>query len=150
MLKVIDDGVVITLNGTDTNPVFIMAGILVVLAIGVLIVAMVAPVEITIGVMTLFAMLIFGFNVYKNRRQYQSHIKSGQIIIKNHTLIANGQTDKLTHDAIIDVIDKTLVIKDVGRSWYISGFDDAKEIHVAKSILEGQALQKREQAIRIL
>lgn len=150
MLKVIDDGVSITLSGTETNPVLIMAGILVLLAIGVSIVAMTAPVEITIGAMALFAVLVFGFNWYKNRRQYQSHIKSGQLIIKNRILIANGQTAKLTNHASIDIINETLVIKDEGRSWYVSGFDDVRELHVAKSVLEGKALEKREQAIRLL
>lgn len=150
MLRVVDGGVSITLNGKDTNPLFVMAGVLVALAVCVAVVAMIAPVEVTIGVMALLAVLIFVFNVYKNRLQTQSHIKSGQITIKNRTLIAGGQTVRLTPDATIELVGKTLLIKDLGRSWHIGGFEDDKERHVAKSVLEGKALEKREQAIRLM
>lgn len=150
MLKVIDDGVSITLNGIESNPVFIMAGVLVALAVGVAVVAMTAPVEITIGVMAVFAVLIFGFNIYKNRLKDQSRIATGVIIIKNRAFIAQGQNVKLSENARIELINDTLVITDLGRSWHILGFDNDKERHVAKSVLEGKALEKREQAIRIL
>lgn len=150
MLKVIDDGVSITLNGTESNPVFVMAGVLVVLAVCVAVVAMTAPVQITIGVMAVFAVLIFGFNIYKNRLKYQSRIATGVIIIKNRAFIAQGQNVKLSDNARIELINDTLVITDLGRSWHILGFDNDKERHVAKSVLEGKALEKREQAIRIL
>ncbi|STZ07259.1 Uncharacterised protein [Moraxella caprae] len=150
MLKVIDDGVSITLNGTESNPVFVMAGVLVVLAICVAVVAMTAPVQITIGMMAVFAVLIFGFNIYKNRLKYQSRIATGVIIIKNRAFIAQGQNVKLSENACIELINDTLVITDLGRSWHILGFDNDKERHVAKSVLEGKALEKREQAIRIL
>lgn len=150
MLKVVDEGVSITLVGKDKNPLFVMAGVLVVCAIGVAVVAMTMPAEITIGVMAVFAVLIFGFNIYKNRLQYQSHIASGQIIIKNRAFIANGQNVKLSQNAQISLTDTTLIIIDLGRSWHISGFETDKERQVAKSVLEGKALEKREQAIRLL
>ncbi|MBE9579683.1 MULTISPECIES: hypothetical protein [Moraxella] len=150
MLKVIDDGVSITLNGTESNPVFIMAGVLVALAVCVAVVAMTAPVEITIGVMAVFAVLIFGFNIYKNRLKYQSRVATGVIIIKNRAFIAQGQNVKLSDNARIELINDALVITDLGRSWHILGFDNDKERQVAKSVLEGKALEKREQAIRIL
>lgn len=149
MLKVIDDGVSITLSGTKSNSVFTMAGVLVVLAVCVMVVAMTAPVKITIGVMAVFAVLIFGFNIYKDRLKYQSRIATGVIIIKNHTFIAQGQTVKLSKDASIELINNVLVITDLGRSWHILGFDNDKERHIAKSVLEGKALEKQEQAIRI-
>lgn len=150
MLKVIDDGVSITLNGTESNPIFVMAGALVALAVCVAVVAMTAPVEITIGVMAVFAVLIFGFNIYKNHLKYQSRVATGVIIIKNRAFIAQGQNVKLSDNARIELINDTLVITDLGRSWHILGFDNDKERHVAKSVLEGKALEKREQAIRIL
>ena len=150
MLKVVDDGVSITLVGKDKNPLFVMASVLVVLAIGVAVVAMTMPVQIIIGVMAVFAVLVFGFNIYKNRLQYQSHITNGQITIKRRTLITNNQNIKLTDDVQITLTDGILIIKDIGRSWYISGFESDKECHVAKSVLEGKVLEKKEKAIRIL
>lgn len=150
MLKVVDDGVSITLVGKNKNPLFMMASGLIVLAVVVAVVAMTMPVKITIGVMAVFAVLIFGFNIYKNRLQYQSHVASGQITIKNHAFITNGQHVKLTNNAQITLTDTTLIIADLGRSWHISGFETDKERQVAKSVLEGKALQKNEQAIRIL
>ena len=57
---------------------------------------------------------------------------------------------KLTDDVQITLTDGILIIKDIGRSWYISGFESDKECHVAKSVLEGKALEKKEKAIRIL
>lgn len=150
MLKLIDDGVSITLNGTDKNPLFVIASALVVLAIIVAVVAMLAPVQITIGVMAMFAVLIFVFNAYKNRLQYQSHIGTGQLIVKNRSFIAHGQSVKLSDNAQIELAGETLVITDLGRSWHFSGFDDVKECHVAKSVMEGKALEKQEKAIRLL
>lgn len=150
MLKVIDDGVSITLNGTDKNPLFAISAILVVLAIGVAVVAMVAPVQITIGVMAVFAVLIFMFNIYKNRLQYQSHIATGQFIVKNRSFMAVGHTVKLSENAQIELVGETLMVVDLGRTWLISGFDNDKERHVAKSVLEGKALEKQERAIRLL
>lgn len=150
MLKVVDDGVSITLTGQDKNPLFVMASVLVILAVGVAVVAMTMPVEMTIGVMAVFAVLVFGFNLYKNRRQYQHHISNGQIIIKNHAFTINGQNIKLTHDAKIIMANDTLIISDLGRSWHISGFEAPQECTVAKSVLEGKPLQKNERAIRIL
>lgn len=150
MLKVIDDGVSITLSGTDTNPIFVMAGVLVVLAVVVAVVAMMASVKVTIATMAVFAVLIFSFNVYKNRLKYQSRIATGVIIIKNRVFITQGHTVKLSENASIELINDALVITDLGRSWHVLGFDDDKERHVAKSVLEGRVLQKQEQAIRIL
>lgn len=150
MLKVIDDGVLITLNGTPKNTLYWFSLGLLVLAVVVAVVAMVAPVQITIGFMAVFAVLIFIFNLYKNRQKYQSDIVSGQIVIKNRAFVFEGRTIKLSEQAYIHLTDSKLIIKDLGRVWHISGFDDVKECHVAQSVLEGKALEKQERAIRIL
>ena len=64
MLKVIDDGVLITLNGTPKNTLYWFSLGLLALAVVVAVVAMVAPVQITIGFMAVFAV---GFMVFPFR-----------------------------------------------------------------------------------
>lgn len=150
MLKVVDDGVVITLAGKDKNPLFMMSLVLVILAIGVAVIAMTMSVEITIGSFFVLACLIFGFNLYKNKLKNHGFISTGNITIKNRQFIGGGQSVKLSSDAQISLANDTLIIKDLGRVWQISGFEMDKEIHIAKSVLEGKALEKRERAIRLL
>ena len=150
MLKVVDDGVVIQLSGVQTNPLLIPAAMLVVVALIVAIIAMTMPVKATIGAMAVLAVLIFVFNRYKQRYQYEKTIATGQITVKNRHFISAGHAVKLSNDATIIVRHHTLTIKDLGRVWHITGFDNEKECLIAQSVLEGKALQKREQPIRIM
>lgn len=150
MLKVIDGGVQITLTGKDKNPLFIISMLLIILALIVAVIAMTMSIRITIGALFVFACLIFAFNIYKNKMSNQSFISTGQLIIKNRHFISGGHAVKLSNDAKIEIINQTLIINDLGRVWHIVGFEQDKEIHVAKSVLEGKPLEKKERAIRLL
>lgn len=150
MLKVIDDGVVIELNGTDKNPMFWLSFGLIALALGVAFIAATMPVEVAMGSMALFAVLVFGFNILKNKQKTHSHITSGKLTVKRLEFVGGGEAVKLSENASISTTKDTLVVADLGRVWHISGFDSQKELLVAQSVLEGKPLQKREQAIRLL
>lgn len=150
MLKVIDDGVIITLNGTDKNPLFVMSVVLVGCAMAVAVIAMTMSVDVTIGAMAVFAVMIFIFNLYKNRLSTQITITSGNITIKKRHFITAQHSVRLSDNAVISLSDDVLTVADLGRVWRITGCDDVKEIHVAKAVLEGQTPQKQERAIRIL
>lgn len=149
MLRLIDEGVVITLNGKAPNHLFVMAGALLGCAILVALVAMMASVEITLGTMALLAVVIFVFNVYRLRTQTRT-ITQGQITLKKHTLIAGTHSVRFSETAKIEMAGEMLVIEDLGECWQVGGFDSEKERHIAKLVLEGQPLQKNERAIRIL
>lgn len=150
MLKVIDDGVIITLTGNNKSPLLLWSSILVVLAIGVAVVAITTSTRTTIGVMFVFAVLVFIFNIYKNKLSNHGFISTGQLTIKNHHFISSSHSVKLSDDATITLTQQKLIIRDLGRVWHISGFEQDKELHITKSILEGKALEKRERAIRLL
>lgn len=150
MLKVIDDGVTITLTGKTKNPLLVASFVLVVLAVGVLIIAMTAQTRTTISVMFGFAILIFIFNIYKNKLTNHGFISQGQLTIKNRHFISNGHSVKLSDNATISITEQKLIVDDLGRVWHIWGFESDKELHVAKSVLEGKTPEKRERAIRLL
>lgn len=150
MLKVIDDGITITLTGKAKNPLLLWSSALVILAVGLAVVAMTMPIRITIGAMFGFAVLIFIFNIYKNKLKNHSFINQGQLTIKNRHFISNGHSVKLSDNATITIAQHKLIIDDLGRVWHIFGFEQDKELHIAKSVLEGKALEKRERAIRLL
>lgn len=150
MLKVIDDGVVVTLTGKDKNPTFAISLVLVILALGVALIAITMPVQITMVAFFVLACLIFGFNLYKNKRSNHGFISTGNLTIKNRHFIGGGHSVKLSDDAKIVLMPNGLTIKDLGRVWQLSGFESDKELHVVKSVLEGKALEKRERAVRLL
>lgn len=149
MLKVVDDGVQITLMGKNKNPLFVMSVLLMILAVAVAIIAITMPIRTTIGALFVFACLIFAFNIYKNKLSHQTFINAGQLIIKNRHFIGGGHSVKLSNHAKIEMVNHTLIINDLGRVWHIAGFEQDKEIQVAKSVLEGKALEKKERAIRL-
>lgn len=150
MLKIIDDGVVITLTGNNKNPLLLWSSALLVLAVGLAVVAMTMPIRITIGAMFVFAVLIFFFNMYKNKLNNHGFIGAGQLTIKNRHFIGDGHSVKLSNHAKIEMVNHTLIINDLGRVWHIAGFEQDKELHIAKAILEGKTPEKRERAIRLL
>lgn len=150
MLKVIDDGVQITLTGKHKNPLLLYSSVLVVLAVVVAFVAALAPVRITLAVMFAFAGLVLLFNLYKNKLSTHSFISAGNLIVKSRHFISDGHSVKLSNDAVIKLSNQDLIIHDLGRVWHISGFAQIRELEIAKSVLEGKALEKRERAIRLL
>ena len=150
MLKVIDEGVQITLTGKAKDPLFMLSFVLLGVAILVGVSAMMLPTKATLSIFFVFAVLVFGFNAYKRRLATQTFIATGSLTVKNRHFIGGAHAIKLSENAKIDIVGESLVIDDLGRKWHLSGFDDVKEIHVAKSVLEGKALEKQERAIRML
>ncbi len=150
MLKVIDEGVQITLSGKPKDPLFMLSFMLLAVAILVAISAMTLSTKATLFILFVFACLVFGFNSYKRRLASKTFIVSGTLTVKNRHFIGGGHAIKLSEKAKITLTAESLLIEDLGRTWVLSGFDDGREIHVAKSVLEGKALEKQEKAIRLL
>lgn len=149
MLKVLEDGVEITLNGKDKNPLFLFSSILVICAILVAVVAMVAPVEMTLLAFFGLACLILGFNIYKNKLSKQMLISTGVLTIKNQELQFLGRKILLSKNAQIIMLDENLTIMDLDKTWVFSGFDSQKELEVAHCVLQGKMLQKQAKSIRL-
>lgn len=149
MLKVLEDGVEITLNGKDKNPLFLFSSILVICAILVAVVAMVAPVEMTLLAFFGLACLILGFNIYKNKLSKQMLISTGVLTIKNQELQFLGRKILLSKNAQIIMLDESLTVMDLDKTWVFSGFDSQKELEVAHCVLQGKMLQKQAKSIRL-
>ncbi len=149
MLKVLEDGVQITLHGKDKNPLFLFSSVLVVCAILVAIIAMTSPIQTTLLAFFGLACLIFGFNIYKHKLSKQVVITTGTVVIKNNQIALQNQTIKLTQDAQISICDDSLNIEDLGRKWVFVGFENQKELEIVQCVLQGRMLQKRVKTIRL-
>lgn len=149
MLKVLEDGVEITLNGKDKNPLFLFSSVLVICAILVAVIAMVAPVEMTLLAFFGLACLILGFNIYKNKLSKQMLISTGVLTIKNQELQFLGRKILLSKNAQIIMLDESLTVMDLDKTWVFSGFDSQKELEVAHCVLQGKMLQKQAKSIRL-
>lgn len=149
MIKVIDDGIEITLQGNQSNPLFLFSLLLVAMAMVTAVIAMTLPVKVTIGALFVLAVFIFMFNIYKNHHGKRSYFATGRLVLKERHFLIGAHSVKLTQHAELLLIDGGLVIKDAGRVWHFSGFETDKESQIAKSVLEGKRLEKKACAIRL-
>ena len=67
MLIVEDDGVIITLNGKVKDSLFWWSMILLLLGVLVAIICLIAPVFYAIGALALFAVVVFVFNIQRQK-----------------------------------------------------------------------------------
>ncbi|UNU73712.1 hypothetical protein LU293_02030 [Moraxella nasovis] len=149
MLKVIDDGVEIALHGKQSNSLFWVSIVLVVLALIVAVVAMTQKVQITIGMMAVFAVVIFIFNTIKAKAKSRLSITSGHLVLKNQSFCCGHHAVQLSPTAQIIVANDTLIIKDKDKTWQISGFEHEKELMVAQSVLMGKDIAKQQKTIKM-
>ena len=74
MLIVEDNGVIITLNGQVKDPLFWWSMILLLLGVLVAIICLIAPVFYAIGALALFAVVVFVFNIQRQKSQNLSYV----------------------------------------------------------------------------
>ncbi|MDO5652162.1 MAG: hypothetical protein Q4G13_08550 [Moraxella sp.] len=149
MLKVLNDGVQITLNGNGSDPLFIWAGCLVGLAVLVAVGCMVLPVPYAIGSVALLAIFMYFFNQQRHAVKTIKHYHQGVLIIRSNHFSIDGAGVGLSDNAQIDIAKGVLSVVDRGLSYRFVGFDDDKELEIAKKVLQGHAITKNEKTVKM-
>lgn len=146
-MVVLDDGVQITLTGKDSDTLFVWAIAMLLCAVAVAVVCMTMPVPYAIGAVALWAVAMYFFNQKKHAAKTQKRYAQGALTIKNHQVNINGLVINLSQDAKIVANNEHLMIQDKGMTHYFTGFADVNEIQIAKAVLGGQKIAKREKMI---
>ncbi len=160
MLKLIDDGAKITLQGQSPaadNGLFWFGTALLVGAVAVALAMSLLPERLAIGAL---ALLIIGSFIFNQQRQQRKKTMSGVISngvlwVRDGELVHDNQGKRehihLTDGDKITLIGEQLQIVDCDdiRKYLISGFDNIQEATAAKAILQGQALGKRHANIKM-
>ena len=160
MLKLIDDGAQITLQGQPRaadSGMFWFGSALLIGAVAVAMAMSLLSERLAIGAL---ALLIIGSFIFNRQRQKQKQAASG--MISSGTLWVRA--GELVHDNLgkreqitLADTDKVLLLNSAlqivdgndNRRYYISGFETNQEATAAKAILEGQALTKRHVNIKM-
>lgn len=142
-MQVLDDGVSITLTGKDSDPLFLWASGMLVFALIVAVICFTMPVPYAIGSVAIWAVLMYFFNQRKHATKTQKRYARGVLIAKNRHLTINGMGMLLSDDVRIDVNGDSLVVFDRGVTHRFLGFEDEREIAIAKAVLMGQKVARR-------
>lgn len=148
-MQVLDDGVSITLIGKDSDPLFVWAIGMVVCAFVVAVICFTMPVSYAIGSVAILAILMYFFNQKKHAIQTQKHHNQGNLILKDHYFNINGIGLSLSDDAHIVADANSLTVADKGMVYRFSEFADGREIEIAKAVLMGQKIARRNVNIKI-
>ncbi len=148
-MQVLDDGVSITLTGTDSDPLFLWAIGMLVFALIVAVICFTMPVPYAIGSVAIWAVLMYFFNQKKHAAKTQKRYARGVLIIKNRHLTINGMGMSLSDGAQIDVNGDSLVVSDRGIAHRFLGFEDEREIAIAQAVLMGRKVAKRSASITL-
>lgn len=144
MLTLSDDGVQITLMGSHSNALMV-AVLMLVLAVGVALAITMLPSAYAILAVFGLACLCFWFN---HHRKNNTVIATGQVWVKSGVIIYNGQKFVFDNPAVHISQDK-LMIKSSKKSLILQGFENPKEISIAKAVLLGQAVMGNKVAIKM-
>lgn len=109
-MQVLDDGVSITLTGSDSDPLFLWAIGMLFFALIVAVICFTMPVPYAIGSVAIWAVLMYFFNQKKHAAKTQKRYARGVLIIKNRHLTINGMGMSLSDGAQIDVNGDSLVL----------------------------------------
>ncbi|WFF39113.1 hypothetical protein LU290_02475 [Moraxella nasibovis] len=149
MMRVLDDGVEITLAGKSSDSLFVWSIAMLGCALVVAVICFTLPVPYAIGAVAVWAVLMYFFNQKKHAAKTHKHHAQGTLIIKNRLLIINGVQISLSQDAKISSDGERLSVFDKGLCHHFAGFTDVREIEIAKAVLEGQKIAKRAKEIKM-
>lgn len=152
MLQVVNDGVIIQLDGKTHNRLFALTIGLIITAIITAIIAMTMPTPFAIGAMAFFATLIFGFNLLTQKDKQHITLSSGQLHVTPHQLTHQKGVFCLSDKAVITQSDNTLTISDptnISQTIIICGFHDLRHLDITQQILRGKKIAKNHVAIKL-
>lgn len=149
MLIVEDDGVIITLNGKEQDPLFWWSMILLLLGVLVAIICLVAPVFYAIGALALFAVVVFMFNIQRQKAKNCHIFSQGRLKITPKRFEIHNKSLTLSASATVSAKDNKMTIVDRGIEYHFTGFADDCEINIAKQVLLGKSIKTNSVAVTL-
>lgn len=150
MLTVNDDGVSIQLSGQGGDPLFWWSVGLLVLGMIVAVVCFTMPVEYAIGSLFVFAVAMFGFNIKRHRAKRRHVFGVGELRLTPKRFVIDDKSLTLSETAEVIINGAWLIIKDRGLEYHFSGFADEREMSIAKAVLDGQSVAKKNAVIKMV
>ncbi len=150
MLTVNDDGVSIRLTGQGGDPLFWWSVGLLVLGIVVAVICFTMPVEYAIGSLFVFAVAMFGFNIKRHQAKRRHVFGVGELRLKPKRFMIDDKSLTLSESAQVDINGVWLIVKDRGLEYHFTGFADEREISIAKAVLDGQSVAKKNAVIKMV
>lgn len=149
MLIVEDDGVIITLNGKVKDSLFWWSMILLLLGVLVAIICLIAPVFYAIGALALFAVVVFVFNIQRQKAKTCHMFSQGRLKITPKHFEIHNKSLTLSASATISAKDNEMTIVDRGIEYHFTGFADDREINIAKQVLLGKSIKTNAVAVTL-
>lgn len=159
MLKVIENGVLITLTGdaSKQDGVFLFGLLLLVGAVLVALAMVFLPTKWAIGALALLVVGSFIFNHWRQQQTQQSgqEIDSGVIQLTQgqlvHQQMGKQQTIILDAQDYVELNNDQLIIysADKQKKCQVVGFETLKEAEVAKKVLQGKTLATKNTNIKL-
>ncbi|WP_294032914.1 hypothetical protein [uncultured Moraxella sp.] len=150
MLTVNDDGVSIRLTGQGGDPLFWWSVGLLVLGIVVAVICFTMPVEYAIGSLFVFAVAMFGFNIKRHQAKRRHVFGVGELRLTPKRFMIDDKSLTLSESAQVDINGVWLIVKDRGLEYHFSGFADEREMSIAKAVLDGQSVAKKNAVIKMV
>ncbi len=150
MLTVNDDGVSIRLTGQGGDPLFWWSVGLLVLGIVVAVICFTMPVEYAIGSLFVFAVAMFGFNIKRHQAKRRHVFGVGELKLTPKRFMIDDKSLTLSESAQVDIDGVWLIVKDRGIEYHFSGFADEREMSIAKAVLDGQSVAKKNAVIKMV
>lgn len=150
MLTVNDDGVSIRLTGQGGDPLFWWSVGLLVLGIVVAVICFTMPVEYAIGSLFVFAVAMFGFNIKRHQAKRRHVFGVGELRLTPKRFMIDDKSLTLSESAQVDINGVWLIVKDRGIEYHFTGFADEREMSIAKAVLDGQSVAKKNAVIKMV
>ena len=150
MLTVNDDGVSIRLTGQGGDPLFWWSVGLLVLGIVVAVICFTMPVEYAIGSLFVFAVAMFGFNIKRHQAKRRHVFGVGELKLTPKRFMIDDKSLTLSESAQVDINGTWLIVKDRGIEYHFTGFADEREMSIAKAVLDGQSVAKKNAVIKMV
>ncbi len=150
MLTVNDDGVSIRLTGQGGDPLFWWSVGLLVLGIVVAVICFTMPVEYAIGSLFVFAVAMFGFNIKRHQAKRRHVFGVGELRLTPKRFMIDDKSLTLSVSAQVNINGVWLIVKDRGLEYHFTGFADEREMSIAKAVLDGQSVAKKNAVIKMV
>lgn len=149
MLIVEDDGVIITLNGKVKDSLFWWSMILLLLGVLVAIICLIAPVFYAIGALAVFAVVVFVFNIQRQKAKTCHMFSQGRLKITPKRFEIHNKSLTLSASATVSTTDNKITIIDRDIEYHFTGFADNREIDIAKQVLLGKSIKTNSVAVTL-
>lgn len=149
MAKIVDGTLIVMLDGKGGNPLFWWALLLLVAGTVVAVICFTMPTAYAIGSLFVFAVLIFVFNLKKQKAQLSHTFAAGQLALTPKRFVIDKKSITLSDTATIQNVSNRILIVDRGIEYRLLGFANEQELTLAKQVLQGTAIASKNANIRL-